>query len=345
VNRFISGDFPVPLFFDLTSAFPLLARNPFEPVVVADEVPAVLPTEEIPAEPIIDTGLPVPSHYDVDLMRVVVQDPFHLFVYWQLRDNPFDRLRRIFPDAEIGNFHTTLKLIDETNQIAVFFDAAYAREYWFQVFPDRAYRVELGVRSPQRGYIKMLTSNAVRTPRGAPSDITADEPQYQVTAEEYSQVLRESHLVPERAFTPEGILHLPGETEAQRADLWSSLPSSFRRLVMIISDVQAGRDYEKLWERLSRAEMAAMVNEFINVMRGMGEGETAYMLLLRYLPELLRRAIADEGETEIATDKPLVLYLAERLGQTASEFNLASSSERQAFSEANSRVPRISGGN
>lgn len=335
----------MPLFFDLTSAFPLLARNPFEPVVVADEVPAEPFPDEIPAEPIIDTGLPVPAHYEVDLMRAVVQDPFHLFVYWQLKDKPYDRLRRIFSEEDVQSFHTTLKLIDETNQIAVFFDAAYAREYWFQVFPDRAYRVELGVRSPRHGYIKLLTSNPVRTPRGAPSEVAAEEAQYQVSADEYVEVLRESHLVPERAFTPEGILHLPGDTETDRADLWSQLPSSFRHLVTIIADVQAGRDYERLWERLSRTEMAAMVNEFITVMRGMGEGETAYMLLLRYLPELLRRAIADEGETEIATDKPLALYLAERLGQTASEFNLSSSSEEQAFSGINHRAPRISGAN
>jgi hypothetical protein len=52
------------------------------------------------------------------------------------------------------------------------------------------------------------------------------------------------------------------------------------------------------------------------------------MLLLRYLPELLRRAIQAEGETgELRIDKPIALYLAERLGQTASEITALSSSE------------------
>jgi hypothetical protein len=56
-----------------------------------------------------------------------------------------------------------------------------------------------------------------------------------------------------------------------------------------------------------------------------GGGELGYMLLLRYLPELLRRAIQEEGELRI--DKPISLYLAERLGQAASEITAGSSSE------------------
>src|SRR6266545_4126470 len=86
----------VPFFFDLSSALPIAERNPFAPVVVIDELPVEEIVEEIPAEPIIDTGLPIPSSYTIDLMRALVQDPFHLFVYWQLKDNPFDRLARIF---------------------------------------------------------------------------------------------------------------------------------------------------------------------------------------------------------------------------------------------------------
>jgi hypothetical protein len=316
----------VPFFFDLSSAFPLITRNPFEPVVVADEVPAEPVVEEIPAEPIIDTGLPIPAHYDIDLMRAVVQDPFHLFVYWQLKDNPYDRLRRIFPANDVESFHTALKLIDETSHIAVYFDAAFAREYWFSVFPDRRYRVELGLRSPRFGWIKQLASAPVTTPRGAPSDQAAEEPQYQIAADEYVQVLRESHLVPERAFTPEGLVRLPGETAAERAAVLERLPESFRRLLNVIADAQAGRDYDRLWERLEQAELAALVREFVNTMRGMGQGELGYMLLLRYLPELLRRAIADAGETEIETDKPITLWLAEKLGQTASEYNFTVSS-------------------
>lgn len=327
----------MPFFFDLSSLMPLVERNPFAPVEVQDEAPVEL-VEEIPAEEIVDTGLPIPSHYDIDFMRAMVQDPFHLFVHWQLKDNPYDRLRRIFPNDGVGSFHTVLKLIDETNQISVFFDAAYAREYWFSVFPDRRYRVELGLRSPQFGYIKLLSSQPVTTPRGAPSEVMAEEPEYQVTADDYLEVLRQSNLVPERILAPES--WVPGgigfdeaekageeaeeqaakiaeREEARRAAIEEALPETFRRLLKVMADIQLGRDYDRLWEKLDQEEMAGMVREFIETMSRFGQGETGYLLLLRYLPELLRRVMATEGEIQI--DEPVSIYLAKQIGLGGSE--------------------------
>jgi hypothetical protein len=343
----------VPFFFDLSSLVPVAERNPFEPLVVpdlvtpaspldasADEAPAAPPApelqEETPAEPIVDTGLPIPSHYDFDMMRVLVQDPFRLFCYWQLKDNPFDRLRRVFPAGDTDGFHTVLKLIDETNNISVFFHAAYTHEYWFSVFPDRDYRVELGVRSSRYGYIKLLSSQTAHTPRGGPSDRAAPEEDYRIEADEYLEVLRASHLVPERAFTLDGLLPGAGAAPAAaRNAVWESLPPSFRRLMRAISDIQAGREYDRWWERLSQENLAELVREFLGTIAGMGDGELGYMLLLRYLPELLRRAVRAEAQVEgqpqeksleLQIDKPITLYLAEHLGQVASEMNVPSSS-------------------
>jgi len=319
----------VPFFFDLSSLLPTVERNPFEPVVVHDEVETDLGYEkeadEIATEPVVDRGLPIPTSYNLDLMRALVQDPFHLFVHWQLKDDPFERLRRIFPKNNQDGFQTVLKLVDESNAIAVFFDAAYAREYWFDVFPDRTYRVELGVRSPRYGFIKLLSSQSVRMPRGAPSDQIAEEPDYQIGADDYLRVLRESHIVPERAFTIEALLPIHGGDDQTQAQMWQALPASFRQLVTAMADIQAGREYDRWWERLSEAELAEWVREFLRTIQQMGGGELGYMLLLRYLPEVLRRTVNAEldklsgGELEI--DKPITLYLAERLGQTASEQN------------------------
>ncbi|HEX9004907.1 MAG TPA: DUF4912 domain-containing protein [Blastocatellia bacterium] len=333
----------MPFFFDLSSLIPLVERNPFQPPVVPDVLRNALLNEsaaeaietetEVAAEPIVDTGLPIPSHYDFDMMRAIVQDPFRLFVYWQLKDNPFDRLRKMFPAAEADGFHTMLKLVDETNNISVFFNAAYAREHWFSVFPDRSYRVELGMRSPKYGFIKLLNSQPVRTPRGGPSDQAAPEEQYAIAADEYLEVLRESHLVPERAFTVDGLLPQADAAPAEaRNAVWESLPPSFRRTMVAIGDIQAGRDYERWWERLDREDLAGMVKEFLKIVAEMGDGELGYMLLLRYLPEVLRRAIlaemqGDSNNVELQIDKPITLYLAERLGQVASEMNVTSSPE------------------
>jgi hypothetical protein len=331
----------VPFFFDLTSLIPTVERNPFEPVLAPDEEPVKPLEEEIPAEPIADTGLPIPSHYDFDMMRAMAQDPFRIFVYWQLKDNPYERARKIFPVDGSNGFHTTLKLIDETNNISVFFDAAYAREYWFHVFPDRTYKIEMGLRSPRYGYIKLLNSQPVTTPRAGPSDKEAEEAEYQIGADDYLRVLRESHLVPERAFTLEDLLPRADDVPASaRSALWEALPPSFRRLMRAMADIQVGRDYDRWWERLEREELAGMVREFLDIINQMGGGgELGYMLLLRYLPELLRRAIQAEGETgEIRIDKPVSIYLAERLGQTASEISGHPSSENP-FASPSSLAP------
>lgn len=337
----------MPFFFDLSSLIPTVERNPFEPVIVNDEVPVELPDTEVEAEPIIDTGLPIPSHYDFDMMRALVQDPFRLFVYWQLRTDPYARLRHFLPPETIAGFHTVLKLIDETNRIAVFFDAAYAREYWFSVYPDRTYRVELGLRSPQHGYVRLLSSQSVTTPRGGPSDQMAVEEDFQIDADAYIGVLRDSHLVPERALQFDQTL-ANGAPAGAFNNIWDALPESFRRLMRVIADIQTGRDFDRWWERLDKEQTAGLVREFLATINNMGQGELGYLLLLRYLPELLRRALLDEAPRsyapqpldgpvpepapeslpELLIDKPITLYLAEKLGQAASEYNAASSSEQ-----------------
>ena len=126
----------MPFFFDLSSLLPTVERNPFAPVEVHDEVPAEPGPEEIPAEPLVDTGLPIPSHYAVDLMRALVQDPFHLFVHWQLKDNPYDRLRRVFPGPEVETFHSVLKLIDRRIRRGLL-RRGLRGEYWFTVSRPR----------------------------------------------------------------------------------------------------------------------------------------------------------------------------------------------------------------
>jgi hypothetical protein len=324
----------VPFFFDLSSLAPLVERNPFEPLLVRDELPVevggAIARPELTSG--ADFGLPIPDSYDFDMMQALVQDPFRLYVYWHLRDNPQTRLQRIFPTAEAGQFQLVLRLIDETNNITVFFDAPYAREYWFSVFPDRLYRVELGLRSPHRGYIKLLGSSSVRTPRGGPSDQVAAETEYQIGADDYLRVLRESHLIPERAWVLDGVLPaLNGAPAGELTGMWEALPPTFRRLMRVIGDIQAGREYDKWWERLGQEELAGLVREFLAIIREMGDGEMGYMLLMRYLPELLRRAILAEGRAEdraeVRIDKPVALFLAEQLGQASSEMGPGTADE------------------
>ncbi len=213
---------------------------------------------------------------------------------------------------------------------SVLFDAAFAREYWFSVFPDRTYRVELGVRSPRFGYVKLLTSQPVTTPRGGPSDQTAEEVQYRVSVDDYTRVLEASHLVSEHSRNPEKWFRavFPAAPEARTA-IEDQLPESFRRILSAVADIHAGRDYDRLWERLNQEELSTVVREFLETMSRLGQGETGYMLLLRYMPELLRRALRAEGEIQI--DEPISIYLARKMGLGGSEISAPSPGQGQAW--------------
>src|SRR5579871_5481499 len=59
-----------------------------------------------------DFGAPIPDTYDIDLLRVLVQDPFHLYIYWELRQATIDSLTKVFPKDEAPEFQTVLRLIE-----------------------------------------------------------------------------------------------------------------------------------------------------------------------------------------------------------------------------------------
>jgi hypothetical protein len=105
-----------------------------------------------------------------------------------------------------------------------------------------------------------------------------------------------------------------------------ALPSTFRDMLRTIAAVHEGRDYDHLWERLDGEELAEVVRDFLRNMSLLGEGELGYLLLLRYLPELLRRVVASEGEIQI--DEPISLFMARRIGLSTSEKQLTPDSTR-----------------
>src|SRR5258708_23811826 len=125
----------------------------------------LIPAEiETPAGP--DLGSPIPDAYDIDFLRVLVQDPFSLYIYWELRQPTVDALTKVFPKEEFPEFQIVLRLIEITERHESFFNVGRIGSYWMSVFAGKKYRFEIGVRSPRRGYIKLIGSNEADTPRG-----------------------------------------------------------------------------------------------------------------------------------------------------------------------------------
>src|SRR5262249_23601353 len=193
------GD-PVMFVLRPSSSFGAAPVRPIE----ADAAPAapVLaePIGEPNGKPYIDEGLPVPEGYGVDIVRALLQDPFRVFIYWDVRPKSLEGLTRIFPEAEAAEFRTTLKLRDMDGGQEALFPVSARGRYWMMVFPARTYEFEIGVRSPRHGYISLARSNQVTTPRGTVSPELAPEPEYQLTAPQFIDVLQASGFAPEQAM-------------------------------------------------------------------------------------------------------------------------------------------------
>ncbi len=268
-----------------SSAFGVAPVKPIEPDQPAAEP---IPVSETSDQPYIDEGLPVPESYGVDIIRALLQDPFRIFIYWEVRPESLKGLTRIFSEAEAADFRPTLKLRDMDGGQEAFFEVGPRGRYWMMVFPDRTYEFEMGVRSPEHGYISLVRSNQVRTPRGTVSPAVAPEPQYQMTTPEFIDVLQASGFAPEQAMEIT-VAPMPGSTAdgEQIADLLVRLPESVRNALLVAAiGGQLSFDMVDALPEPFRSELLKL--------HSASDGHLASVGLAHYLPEVLRETIEDE---------------------------------------------------
>ena len=143
-------------------------------------------------QPFIDHGPPVPESYDIDIIRAMVQDPFRVFVYWEISGQSITTLTQYFSAEDGAAFQITLKLVEIDGPGEASFDVDRQGSYWMMVVPDREYEFEMGVRSSGRGYISLMRSNRVHTPNGTVSPVAPDEAEYRLSPQEFTEVLEAS---------------------------------------------------------------------------------------------------------------------------------------------------------
>jgi Domain of unknown function (DUF4912) len=262
-------------------------------------------------QPFIDIGLPVPQSYNVDIVRALIQDPFRVFIYWEVRQESLNGLTRYFSADEAARFQITLKLIEIEGGSEAFFEVGLRGRYWMMVFPDREYEFEIGVRSPEHGYITLIKSNRVRTPRGTVSPEPAAEPEYQLTPPQFLDVLEVSGFSAAQALDIT-VTALPGASADAEVmtEALQKLPESLRAALMAAA---AG---EALNEQMINALPDWLRNELLELLFG-GDGKLASTALAHYLPELLREALEDERE--LLGDRVHPLHVTPRFFIGASE--------------------------
>ncbi|HTH51963.1 MAG TPA: DUF4912 domain-containing protein [Pyrinomonadaceae bacterium] len=121
--------------------------------------------------------------------RLLVQSPTRLYLYWSLRQDPWQQLRAVF-GSDLGSYTLVLKLRNITHDTEEIYPAERQGEWWFNaVLPDCEYAAEIGFYATNRPYFRVLYSNSVSTPRSSPSPHPASEARWTVSATKFAEVL------------------------------------------------------------------------------------------------------------------------------------------------------------
>jgi uncharacterized protein DUF4912 len=273
----------------------LLVIRPTSPVRTVTAAPQVLeprlePKPVVAPEPFIDEGPPLPVSYDTDLVRALLQDPFRVFVYWEVRERSLKSLMRFFSPDDAASFRIVLKLNELEGGSEAFFDVGLSGRYWMLVFPDRVYEFEIGVRSPLHGYISLVRSNRVRTPRGTVSPRVAEEEPYKIDPPRFLQLLEASGFDAEQTISL--TTAAAGRADSQFTELETAIqafPEALRAAVLVAA---AGGELSR---EMIEALPEPLRSQLLELMRSSG-GRVAAAGLVHYIPELLRELSEDELE-------------------------------------------------
>lgn len=285
--------------------------RPSSPLKATDREQTVDVEPSASDEHFVDVGLPIPESYEVDIIRAMIQDPFRIFIYWEVREESLKALTRYFTPEEVETFEVVLRLFEVGERSEAFFAVSHTGRYWMMVFPDREYEFEIGVRSPVHGYIPLVRSNRVRTPRGTVSPERDEDKQYRLNPPEFVEVISASGFAAEQALD---IKVAPVAGASAEPDLIRAaarhLPVAVREAITVAAT--GGALTAEMIERVPEPLRSELMELF-----EAGDGRMAAVGLTHYLPEILREALEDERE--IIGDHIRPLHITQRFHLGASE--------------------------
>lgn len=142
----------------------------------------------------LSTDEPLPEIAATDRVRLLIQSPRRLYLYWSFAQDPFITLRRAF-NSQFTKYELVVRLVDLDNDLESWHTAAPARSQWFNVSPGRTYRADIGFYAQNRAFIRLLSSNVITTPRAGVAQQADSHPQWKVSAEQFARVLDEAGYV------------------------------------------------------------------------------------------------------------------------------------------------------
>jgi hypothetical protein len=132
-------------------------------------------------QPIANPGLPIPEHYGRDRLVLMVQDPLHIFAYWELQG---DTVARAMNETHGGSPVLVVRCDGHSESREVDLRGG---NYYLAVKPDSRYEAELALRSNNGQLFTLARSNSVQTPLPAVS--TRLDEQWMSTQDHFSDLL------------------------------------------------------------------------------------------------------------------------------------------------------------
>ena len=123
-----------------------------------------------------------------DSIQLLLQSPNKLFLYWSFANDPRAALRAAFGELA-AHYRLAVRLVKVESGEEFLLDAPPERMQWFEVYPRHVYRADVGFHAANRPFVRLLSSNEVRTPPDSASHMSADEQEFQVKAEEFARLL------------------------------------------------------------------------------------------------------------------------------------------------------------
>jgi len=120
--------------------------------------------------------------------RLQMQSPTRLHFYWSFKNNPFKPLHQIF-GKNTGNYTLVVKLLNQTADREEIVPVENDGSTWFDVDAGATYRAEIGFYAANRPFVRVMFSNTIETPRKNSSSRRDYSPHFNVSAEEFAEVL------------------------------------------------------------------------------------------------------------------------------------------------------------
>ena len=121
--------------------------------------------KKLPAGVYLDMGSPLPVQYGVDRLQLMLQSPFGVFAYWELTAKLIKEALAPFPEKDRTQFQIVLQWFEVGGAMIEWFDIGTTSQWWFVTVPEKQYQARLCLYSQDYGFVPLLSSNVVTTPR------------------------------------------------------------------------------------------------------------------------------------------------------------------------------------